>query len=381
MKRFLSLALLCCLLCGCTAVNRPSTAPEKENPSSETTKPSAAQPQPKPVAPAEKPAETPAEKPQIAYEDYSGEVPHIFIHCLIAYPEIRRPDGRMPYDNECITVTEFNRMLEELWKNGYSLVDLYDTYARGEDGKLRFAPSISVPKGRKPFVLSVDDVVYDYRKRGHGMVDGLILDENKNILSVTYQKDGSAKTSAENEWIPLLESFIAGHPEFSSHDARATLCMTGFAGVFGYRTEEGYEGDRQGEIQKATALADRLKELGYSFASHSYGHRDVNKHTEASFRRDLEKMKNEVVPIVGPLRAFVYPYGKLVYPSDARYRAAQEYGFELFCSVSHFFFRREYETGDSLYMTRVAIDGYSLRNYKTVLAPLMDVDTVIDKTR
>ena len=62
----------------------------------------------------------------------------------------------------------------------------------------------------------------------------------------------------------------------------------GFAGVFGYRTEvSDRPGDRQAEIEKATAVADRLKELGYTFASHSYGHFNHEKHSEASLRRDL----------------------------------------------------------------------------------------------
>ena len=56
----------------------------------------------------------------------------------------------------------------------------------------------------------------------------------------------------------------------------------------------------------------------------------------------------------------------------------QEFGFDLFCSVSHFFFSRDYESGDTLYMTRVAIDGYSLREYRTVLSPLFDTEKVID---
>ena len=57
----------------------------------------------------------------------------------------------------------------------------------------------------------------------------------------------------------------------------------------------------------------------------------------------------------------------------------QEYGFDLFCSVSYFFFSRDYESGDTLYMTRIAVDGYSLRNYRDILLPLFDVDKVIDK--
>ena len=95
-------------------------------------------------------------------------------------------------------------------------------------------------------------------------------------------------------------------------------------------------------------------------------------------KKDLESFKNEVVPIIGETEFFVYPYGKIVYPGDERYDLMQDYGFRVFCSVSNFFYERDYEEGHSIYMTRVAVDGYSLRNYKTVLAPLFDTDIVID---
>lgn len=314
----------------------------------------------------------------IEYEAYSGEIPHIFTHTLISYPEIKQANGLMMYDTDCINVTEFRRLLDELYKNGYSLVDINDIYEKDEQSNLLLTGSVQVPVGRKPLIFSVDDVVYDVKKRGNGMVDFLALDENNDIITGTYQKDGSIYYSNNNEFIPILEEFIKEHPDFSSNGARFTLCMTGFTGVFGYRTDRHYTGDREAEIQKAKKIADRLKELGYTFASHSYGHYDTSKHSASSLKKDLESFKNEVVPIIGETEIFVYPYGKIVYPGDERYDLMQDYGFRVFCSVSNFFYERDYEEGHSIYMTRVAVDGYSLRNYKTVLAPLFDTDIVID---
>ena len=66
-------------------------------------------------------------------------------------------------------------------------------------------------------------------------------------------------------------------------------------------------------------------------------------------------------------------------PEEEKYELLRDYGYRVFCSVSNFFYRRDYEEGHSIYMTRVSIDGYSLRNYKTVLAPVVDVDKVIDR--
>lgn len=319
------------------------------------------------------------ESGNITYYDYVGEVPHIFMHALIAYPELKDKSGLMRYDNDCITVKEFKRLLEQLYQNGYSLVDINKTFYQDENGNMKLADSISVPEGRKPIVFSVDDVVYDVKKRGNGMVDLLALDKDNNIVAGTYKRDGTIEYSSDNEFVPILEEFVKKHPDFSSHGAKFTLCMTGFTGVFGYRTDRNYEGDRDAEIEKATAVANRLKELGYTFASHSYGHYDVTKLTFKALVKDLEHFRDEVEPIIGDVSVFVYPYGKLIKPEEKKYRLLLDYGYKVFCSVSNFFYERDYEDGKSIYMTRVAIDGYSLRHYKSVLAPVIDVTKVIDR--
>lgn len=314
----------------------------------------------------------------IEYEEYSGEIPHIFTHCLIAYPEIKRDDGNMMYDSNCINVTEFKNLLKQLYNNGYSLVDIHDTFYEDENGKVNFYESVSVPIGRKPLIFSIDDVVYDPEKRGNGMVDIMLLDDSGEITSGVYKSDGSLQYIQNREFVPILECFIKEHPEFSSNGARMTLCMTGFTGVFGYRTDKDFEGDRKKEIEQAKQVFEKLKSLGYSFACHGYGHYDTTKLSKASLAEDLKCFEEEVKPIIGDVNVFVYPYGKLVKPQDERYKVMQDYGYKVFCSVSHFFYQRNYEDKKSLYMTRIAIDGYSLRNYKKVLSPLFDVNKVID---
>ncbi len=317
--------------------------------------------------------------PEIEYEDYTGDIPHIFLHCLIAYPELKNGAGMMRYDTDCINVTEFKNLLNELYNNGYCLIDIYDTYNVSGTGELTLADSVSVPVGKKPFILTVDDVVYDVDKRGNGMVDFLDIDEEENIVACTYLEDGTVDKSYDNEIFPILETFIYEHPDFSANGSRVTLCMTGFTGVFGYRTDADYMGDdKEDNIKKATEIANRFKELGYTFASHSYGHYDHTNYSVGGLTKDLQSFQDEVVPIIGEVGVYVYPYGKLIKPEDARYKVMQDYGFQMFCSVSHTFFRREYDSLDTLYMTRVAVDGYSLRNYKQVLSPLFDTEKVID---
>ena len=41
--------------------------------------------------------------------------------------------------------------------------------------------------------------------------------------------------------VPRMDSFIREHPDFSYHNARGTVALTGYNGVFGYRTDIDYE--------------------------------------------------------------------------------------------------------------------------------------------
>ena len=48
--------------------------------------------------------------------------------------------------------------------------------------------------------------------------------------------DGTVVTGSF-DLVPLLEDFIAEHPDFSYKGARAVLAFTGYQGVLGYRTD------------------------------------------------------------------------------------------------------------------------------------------------
>ncbi|QGS69440.1 hypothetical protein CV093_17595 [Oceanobacillus sp. 143] len=62
---------------------------------------------------------------------YEGEVEHIFFHPLMAYPELSFAGPQAQgYNDWFITVDEFNRTLEELYKRDFILVHLGDVYEK-----------------------------------------------------------------------------------------------------------------------------------------------------------------------------------------------------------------------------------------------------------
>lgn len=310
--------------------------------------------------------------------EYEGTIYHIFYHCLIAFPEIAYSDSvKGALDTDCVTVTEFKRCLEELYKNNYVLVDINSTFEIiEENGEKKVKDKkLILPEGKKPLVMSIDDMVYDPKKMGWGMVDKIILDEKGDFATYTKHKSGEEVISYDNEVIPILEQFIKEHPDFSFNGARATLAVTGWVGVLGYRIDR-LSKNRQEEIEAVKPIVEKLKEKGWNFASHGYGHRRSRDISYNLFADDTKKWRNEIESVIGPTSIYVYPYGQKLSVSDQKYKLLLDYGFVMMCGVSSEPEWKNY--GNSIFMTRQGIDGFSLRNYQKYLEPLFDASKIID---
>lgn len=273
--------------------------------------------------------------------EYPGnQVRHIFTHCLIAWPELASKNAFI----DCVTVSEWKKILQSLYENDYVLIDInymYETYTE-TDGteKIRLKNKITVPKGKKPLVISVDDVVYDPKKTNQGMIDKLVI-RNGEIWGYTLFKDGREDYSQDNEIFPILEKFIKEHPDFSYKNGRVTLCLTGFAGILGYRTAPHYA--QQGinvesERQKAMEVVNWLKSRGYSFASHSYSHGSLTSFSPERMEEDCRAWNDEVASLVGETKIYVYPYGGWVAYDTKQHQTLMKYGFRFFCGTSVYFY-------------------------------------------
>ena len=320
---------------------------------------------------------------------YTSNIDHLFTHCLIAYPDIafsKNNDMRNNYNNDCITPNEFKAILNQLYNNNYVLVDINNCFKivnnKAEKTKVK------VPKGKKPLILSFDDVNYDQKKLKKGMVDKIILDKFGNLATSTIVK-GKEQISYDNEFVTILESFVAKHPDFSVNGAKGTINLTGYDGILGYRTQKNNTINRQNEIREASNVIKKLKSLGWTFASHSYGHYHMKKISDLEFKQELESWKNEVEPLVGKTNIYVYPYGEWeLFNSDGslcnKHQLLKEYGFKLFCGVgmktfySYLPFKRNANAEKVLFMDRKPIDGYTLKNRTTELSPLFDTSIVYD---
>ncbi len=313
---------------------------------------------------------------------YTGIVEHWFTHALIAFPEITLETNSEYYWKDCITPYEFKHFLQALYDYGFILIDpaICIENPSGDGKTFAWVDQLMLPEGKKPLIMSFDDVVYDSRKMHCGMVDKIIVDENGELASYTKHLNGEEVISYDNEFIPIIEQFCKEHPDFSHNGAKGVIALTGFAGVLGYRTNRQSE-NRESEIEEAKKVVAVLKEHGWTFASHSYSHTNFANASLEKVQDDTQKWQNEVQNIVGETPVFVYPFGARIPNEDPRIEVLKNAGFKLFCGVgSKNAINWEMKDG-TLLMDRRTMDGTALNEYQEIYKPFLDVTAARDPLR
>ncbi len=291
---------------------------------------------------------------------------HLFFHTLVIHPELAftsKPIGQ-GFRDWFVTVGEFRAILDQLYANGWTLVDI-NRAARG---------LARIPPGRRPLVLSEDDVNYYDDTRALGLGWKLALDTHGDVKVEEHDRSGIHLT--DHDLVPIIDEFVAGHPLFSADGAKGVLAVTGYEGVLGERVNDRTAPDWSATVERAKALAAHLRATGWTFASHSYAHFDETKVSVARLIRDSTEWKTEDEPIVGPTDVYVYPYGA-GFPIDSpQIGVPREFGFTILCDID-VVPRLTVGNGVTV-MTRRHIDGVSFADQPTVLAQFFDVSTVED---
>ncbi|MBQ6431744.1 MAG: polysaccharide deacetylase family protein [Oscillospiraceae bacterium] len=289
----------------------------------------------------------------VKWSDVS-KVSMLSFHSLIADPARAFDGGSQEsyYRDYMVTVTEFKAILQELYNKNYILIGIHDLYKTGADGK--YSPEeLYLPDGKKPLILVQDDLNYGPTmtdgngdgyadKDGDGFASRLVLDENGKITCEYITFDGKVD-QGDYDLVPVLESFISEHPDFSFRGARGILSLTGANGVFGYHTSSAWKekldsATYNAEVDGARKVADALKAQGWEFASHTYDHISYGDAKAEELAKDLKLWKEEVQSIVGDTDLLMYPkggglYGSLYGTDDAIYKEIYSYGFRVFCNV------------------------------------------------
>ena len=310
---------------------------------------------------------------------YEGPVYHVFFHSLIV-DTAKAFDGGVSsegYDLWMTTRDEFVAMLPQLEARGFVLVDYADLMTVAEDGTVTPA-QLRLPPGKKPLILSQDDVCYYDYMAGDGFAQRLDLDENGQVVTIV---DG--QPTRDGDIVPILDDYVAQHPGFSYRGAKGILALTGYQGIFGYRITD-LQGQELADAQaKAKAVCDRLKETGWRIASHSYTHNSYFRDgsvTMEQLQYDTGRWKRDIEPVTGPTNLYITPFGMHLRADDPRFAYLVQQGYQVFCPVGADMAMTW--NGTSLTQNRYNLDGYSMRNRAQEIGELFfDVAAVYDPAR
>ena len=336
-------------------------------------------------------------KADLVIWDDPSSVLSLSLQLLIADPQraFTNPDLANSYNRNFITTGEFQKILQQLYENNYVLVSLDDI--SGSNSTM----NILLPEGKKPLLLTQTNVnYYTYMvdsdgdklpdKNGAGFASRMIIDANQNISCEMIDNEGNTVTGPY-DLVPILEAFIETHPDFSYRNARAILAVSGYDGIFGYRTSPSAkeffgETYHQNEVQQATALVKKLRSLGYELACYTYENEPYGNYTAAQISDELVKWENEVTPILGKTDIFVFSRNSdLADPStaynDERFDLIYSYGYTRylgFCNASQPW---SFANGDYFRIGRVLVSGTDLAHHSLWFDGILDPQEVLDPVR
>ena len=339
-----------------------------------------------------------------------NNITHIFFHILIVDTDRALKDthqGRQ-YNSVMTTIPEFKEVIQEMYDRGYVMVHMHDMAEMQEqpDGtKKMVKKQIMLPEGKKPFVMSEDDVNYYIYMQGSGFADKMVLDEDGKPKLQYTDKDGNVSVG-DYDLVPILDAFVEEHPDFAYHGHKAILAFTGYNGVLGYRTDETFDPNSPAldpknkanpniEEDKETVkkLTQALKSDGYEFASHSWGHINFSTRSLEAIQKDTDRWERNVEPLLpDPCEVLLYPFGDDIgdwHPyqkgkEDGKYDLLEAAGFRYFCNVDSARVWMQYGD-DFVRQGRRNLDGYRLyESYSGAadrLSDLIDVKKVFDTRR
>lgn len=292
---------------------------------------------------------------------WHGQVEQLFVHPLVLDPGLAFTSDRLGqgFADYFVTAVEFRRILDLLWRNGWTLVSPL-AVATGH---------VLVPPGRKPLVLQEDDVNYYAYFNGRGLARRLVLDDTGKVMAEYADRTGTHFT--DEDVVPLVDAEVARHPEFSAGGAKGLLALTGYEGLFGE-----HDVADPAVRTRVRELATALRADGWVFASHTYGHINLARDSLAVIQRDTDRWKSLTADLLGRVRVLVYPFGSR--PTEAGRALLRDEGF----TVQYDIDVRPMRWVDIgvVMMSRRHVDGFAFADPRA-MAPFFDVATVQDPHR
>ena len=257
-------------------------------------------------------------------------IPNLSFHVLIADMNraIASKEYGGSYNRNFVSTAEFEKILNQLYLNNFVLVDFDSFVGSGSvDGTSQVYDEVSIwlPEGKKPVMITetmVNYFNYMIDSNGDGNPDSgaggfahrLVVDENGDIKA-EFVDENNVTQVGDYDLVPILEKFIAEHPDFSYRGARATLAVCGYEGIFGYRIQSESIANKGNDyyneqVVGATKVVDALRNKGYRLACYTFENKDYSNISADQVNQDIQKWKSQIAPVIGEIDTIVFARGK-----------------------------------------------------------------------
>ena len=340
----------------------------------------------------------------VPWED-PNTIMNLSFQTLIADPDraFSHPEEGSTMRQHYITVSEFQSILERLYANDYILVGLKDIVQTetDENGKTTYQyKELMLPEGKKPIVLTQTNVNYVLDlvdsdgdmiadQGGAGIASKLVLTSDGSITCEMIDAEGNT-TYGAYDLVPILDAFVREHPDFSYHGAKAVLGLTGFDGLFGYRTdtdgrETFGEASYQNDAATVQAIADVLRNNGYELGCYTYENRPYGVYALSEIQADQQMWADEVVSLLGSFDIMVFAQNSdinagMLYTGE-KYEYLKSIGYDYFLGFategdSFTFIDDEY-----VRQGRILVTGNNLENNTSLFNGIFDTEDLLDPAR
>lgn len=340
----------------------------------------------------------------VLWEDPNNII-NLSFQTLIADPEraFNHPDWGSSLLKNYITTNEFRTILQRLYDADYILVSFDDFVqsSTNDQGVTTYSyKELYLPEGKKPLMLthtnvnyplylvdSDDDMVAD--KDGAGIASKLVLNSSGKVTCEMVDKEGNVVTGSY-DFIPILDEFVEAHPDFSYGGSKAVIALTGYNGLFGYRTHpEGREtfGEAAYEenVAAVQAIAAALTESGYDLGYYTYENSAYGKHDLSMIQSEMNKWNSEVVPILGNLDIMVFAQesdiGSSVLYSGEKFSYLKSCGFNYFIGYDTDGVSFTYIADEYLRQGRLMVTGKYLAYNSSWYSTIFDTEDVLEYDR
>ncbi len=341
----------------------------------------------------------------VLWEDNS-KVVNLSFQQLIADPQRAFADPKLgkSYLSNYITIGEFTKLLQQLYDNDYMLINYEDivTTQTAANGSVQVVDrELYLPSGKKPLILTQNQAnYYTYMtdsdgdklpdKGGDGFAHRLLVDGSGKLTCEIVNADGLVSTGAY-DLVPILESFVATHPDFSYKGAKAILSVTGYDGLFGYRTTA--EAQKyfdaayyQQQLDDAAAVIAALKDAGYRIACYTYGNTAYGTADLATISTDLQKWTVETLPLLGEVDMLVYARNSdigetgTVYSGDKIEKLLSS-GFRYFLGFCDQGTPWQVRTNQYARQGRLMVTGNNIKSHPNWFTGMFDTATILESSR